>query len=141
MFSTFSVHWEPFMGTFYMKHELAEGTFFMKSLVYKWLHIILTGILTFFLASWPIKCIIHILFLNDLKKCANNCGQNMFFKSHISWNLTEIQCKCKLDPGKVLWNWLYVNNMKFIHFGLHAGFSKRDWMISDQLFLLRGIDR
>ena len=38
--------------------------------------------------------------------------------SRISYNLTEIQCICELDLGKVLWNWLYINflNMKYNFF-------------------------
>ena len=36
----------------------------------------------------------------------------MFHLSPISQNLTEIKCICKLDVGKVLWNWLYLVNSK-----------------------------
>ena len=36
--------------------------------------------------------------------------------SPISQNLTEIQGICKLDIGKVLWNWLYANAIFMIFF-------------------------
>ena len=41
-------------------------------------------------------------------------GHMQVIISLISSNLTEIQWICKLDIGKVLWNWLYPNALDFV---------------------------